>query len=75
MKFCKKCGTLYGRSLDVCPKCNAAQLAEEATAAEISQSAAAESMVKKQWIGILVGVPAFIIFIYFIIWCFKMLTA
>ena len=75
MKFCKKCGTLYGCSLGVCPRCNAKDVAGQAEQAEQSQAAASAKTVKRQWIAILLGVPGLILFLYLVLGAFKALSA
>ena len=75
MKFCKQCGTLYGRSLEVCPRCNAKNVEQQAEQAEQSQSAASAKTVKRQWIAILLGVPGLILFLYLVIGAFKLISA
>lgn len=65
MKFCKNCGCLY--TTDVCPKCGItmpdAPEERELTEEEQKQK-------KRNWIGILIGFPAFIGFIYLIIYIY-----
>ena len=56
MKYCKKCGVLY--STDVCPKCGII-VPEEAKQAEKADPKA----VKRQWIALLIAIPAFILLI------------
>ncbi|MDL2258492.1 hypothetical protein LJC42_05000 [Eubacteriales bacterium OttesenSCG-928-K08] len=67
MPFCKSCGTLYTKSLGVCPKCNAEQKMEEqnleATPADESP-AEAKRHTRRRWLAILLGIPALIVFIY-----------
>ncbi len=75
MKFCKQCGTLYGRSLAVCPRCNAKNVEQQAEQAERSQTAASAKTVKRQWIAILLGVPGLILFLYLVIGAFKAISA
>lgn len=63
--FCKTCGTLYTDSLGGCPKCNALKLEEEQNRAAQQADSAPEGSDKKtvvrQWIFILIGIPAFIL--------------
>lgn len=66
MKFCKKCGTLYANDLVTCPKCNSAVIDH----VETPQEPAPKEVVRKQWISILIGIPAFILFIYLIIFLY-----
>lgn len=69
MKYCKKCGVLYDGSLPQCPKCNSLLIEhEEPPAPEASKETKA-----KQWIGIVIGIPALVGFLYLLIWVvFKM---
>ena len=61
MKYCKKCGTLY--VTEVCPKCGI----EEPEDLPEPESADKKTLVR-QWIGLLVGIPLFIIAIYVVIY-------
>ncbi len=75
MKICKKCGTLYGKGTGVCPKCaaNEAMVEHEGDAPlEMSEEELKKARIKS-WIWILVGVPAFIGFIYGIFYLMKLL--
>lgn len=69
MKFCKKCGTLYANDLVTCPKCNSLVNDHE----EEPQEPAPKEVVRRQWIGILIGIPAFIAFIYLAIFLYSKL--
>lgn len=55
MKYCKKCGVLY--TTDVCPKCGIVMPEPP----ETEQPPADRASVHRQWIAILIGVPAFIL--------------
>ncbi|MEG1523708.1 MAG: hypothetical protein RRZ24_04820 [Clostridia bacterium] len=64
MKYCKKCGVLYDGSLPQCPKCNDLLAEyEEPPAPEASRQ-----IKIRQWIGIIIGIPALIGVIYFVLW-------
>lgn len=76
MRFCKKCGTPYTKSLGVCPKCNAQQWLErspEEAKTDLSEQEL-QAKRKRSWIGILIGVPALIGFLYGIYYIIKLLT-
>lgn len=67
MKYCKKCGVLYSSLLPQCPKCNTA-ISEHADELEAADAPEAPRAVKiRQWVAIVVGVPALIFFLYFVI--------
>ena len=68
MKYCKKCGVLY--STDVCPKCGV--LYPEPEAAEQKPRDARE--VRRNWIALLIGIPAFIGAIMLIVYLFRNFT-
>ena len=61
MKYCKKCGTLY--VTDVCPKCGI----EEPENRSEPESADKKTLAR-QWIGLLMGIPLFIMAIYLVIY-------
>lgn len=71
MKFCKKCGTLYDDKNMECPKC-AAEALEPAPPAEMTEAELTAAR-KRDWIWILIGVPAFMGFIYLIYYILRML--
>ena len=54
MKYCKKCGVLY--STDVCPKCGVLTPDPEA----MEQRPRDPREVRRNWIALLIGIPAFI---------------
>lgn len=56
MKYCKKCGVLY--TTDVCPKCGII-VPEQTQQAEKADA----KTVKKQWIALLIAIPAAILLI------------
>lgn len=61
MKYCKKCGVLY--ATDVCPKCGI-QEPEDLPEPEAPD----KRTLVRQWIGLLVGIPLFIMTIYVVIY-------
>lgn len=65
MRFCKTCGTLYGSSLPCCPKCN--PVLKEAAKLQESAPEADKSVVRRQWLALIIGIPAFIGAIWLII--------
>lgn len=60
MKYCKKCGVLY--ATDVCPKCGIVT-PEDQPEPETPD----KKTLVRQWIGLLVGIPLFIMAIYVVI--------
>ena len=56
MKYCKKCGVLY--TTDVCPKCGIEEPDQNPIADESDPKT-----VKRQWIGLLIAIPAAILII------------
>ncbi len=73
MKYCKKCGVLYDESLPGCPKCNPVL---ETILQDRKDNApqADKKTIKKQWIMLLIGVPALILVLYGVIWLMRELT-
>lgn len=63
--FCKKCGTLYNPKEGPCPKCSTEEIEYEAR--EMSNEEA-NKLRKKSWLQLLIGIPAFIGFIYLVIY-------
>ena len=61
MKYCKKCGVLY--ATDVCPKCGI-----ETPDNQPELEAPDKKTLVHQWIGLLVGIPVFIMAIYVVIY-------
>ena len=61
MKYCKKCGILY--TTDVCPKCGI----EEPEELPEPEAPDKQTLVR-QWIGLIVGIPLFIMAIYVVIY-------
>lgn len=62
MKYCKKCGVLYSGLLEVCPKCNAAL---ENPPEEAPREATTQEK-RRQWLFLVIGIPALIAFFYLI---------
>lgn len=56
MKYCKQCGVLY--TTDVCPKCGVA-VPEDSPSAEPAE----KGTVRRQWIALLIAIPAAILLI------------
>ena len=61
MKYCKKCGCLY--ATDVCPKCGIQEPEQQQ-----EPEAPDRRTLTRQWIGLLVGIPVFIMAIYAVIY-------
>lgn len=72
MKYCKKCGVLYDSSLPSCPKCNPELLKYQDSIQNAPK--ADKDTIKKQWIGLCIGIPAFIGIIYLVIYLIKSLN-
>ena len=70
MKYCKKCGVLYSSELPCCPKCNPAleELPKDAPPAD-------RRVVRRQWIALLIGIPALILVLYALIYGMRALGA
>jgi hypothetical protein len=66
MKYCKKCGVLY--TTDVCPKCGIAVPDEEEPSAPADPRS-----VRKQWIALILAIPAVILLIMGVIYLLKLL--
>lgn len=75
IRFCKQCGTLYTDSLGVCPKCSTKETEEQARAAEIASAPAERDSVKRNWIAIVIGIPALIALLYGVTWLFRLICA
>lgn len=69
MKYCKNCGVLY--TTDVCPKCGIIPPEPQ----ETEQKPADARAVRRQWIALLIGIPAFIGAIMLIVYLFRTITA
>jgi len=74
MRFCKECGTPYTKALGVCPKCNAKAVQEEAGKTRTLTEEEAKVERKRSWIGITIGVPGLIGFIYVMYYIMKILS-
>ena len=66
MKYCKQCGVLY--TTDVCPKCGVA-IPDEQEPAPIAEP----RTVRKQWIALLVAIPAAILLIMGVLYLLRLL--
>lgn len=63
MNYCKKCGVLY--TTDVCPKCGVT-VPEDLPALEKPE----RKTVRRQWIALLIAIPASILLIMGVIYLF-----
>lgn len=66
MKYCKQCGVLY--MTDVCPKCGVAVPDDREPAAP-----AEPKTIRKQWIALLIAIPAAILLMMGVIYLLKLL--
>ena len=71
--ICKTCGTLFNPKEGPCPKCFAAQAPEDTMEPAPMSDEEAKRLRKKAWIQLVIGVPAFIGFIYLLIYLFKLI--
>ena len=77
LHFCKSCGTLYDDKNGPCPRCATKGVMEQvaANAYEPPQTQMSEEEIhsarKRSWIQLLVGIPAFIGFIYLIFYIYR----
>ena len=69
MKFCKKCGVLYSDLLEACPRCGT--MPEPSAEQGPLAADPPKSTIRRQWIAILIGIPAFILALYLIGYLFK----
>ena len=69
MKYCKHCGILYSNILDVCPQCG--MEIHKPWPDELPKATEREK--KRQWLGLVIGIPAMIIFLYLVGWMFSKL--
>lgn len=76
-KFCKKCGTLYNEADGECPRCTDKVLTDEGLRDAVYDThmseEEAEQKRRKDWKRLILGVPAFIAFIYAIFFLYKIL--
>ncbi len=56
MKYCKKCGVLY--TTDVCPKCGVIEPDQETP-----KTPASANVIRRQWIALIIAIPAAILLI------------
>ena len=73
MKHCNKCGTFYSSSLECCPKCSVQK--EDTNPKPASDAPENEKSKKRNWIAILIGIPALILFYYLIIGLLRKLVS
>ena len=66
MKYCKKCGVLY--TTDVCPNCGVAVPEDQKPAAP-----AEPKTVRKQWIALIIAIPAAILLIMGVLYLLRLL--
>ncbi len=71
MKYCKSCGVLYSDLLDVCPKCGI-QLAQEE---QPPAPKGTKAEIRRQWIALILGIPALIGLLYVCGWILRQLGA
>ena len=64
MKYCRKCGVLY--TTDVCPKCGVAVPDDQTPAAP-----ADAKTVRRQWIALVIAIPAAILLITGVVYLLK----
>lgn len=69
MKYCKKCGILYASVLAACPKCGV----NDSDGAPEREAAAGEK--RRNWISLIIGIPALIFILYLTGWLIKQLSA
>ena len=66
MKYCKKCGVLY--TTDVCPKCGIV------VPDDLEPPAKAEKKtVRRQWIALLIAIPAAILLIMGVVYLYQII--
>ncbi|HOF94124.1 MAG TPA: hypothetical protein PKX46_02520 [Clostridia bacterium] len=63
MPFCKECGTFYTRSVGICPKCNEAELLKAHKEEACPNDEEHKQKAKASWLKLILGLPAFILFI------------
>ena len=69
--ICKACGTLYNAKDGPCPKCSTGADMEELPKQMSDEEA--KRLRKRAWIELVIGVPAFIGFIYLLVYLFKLI--
>lgn len=78
-KFCKKCGTLYDEANGECPRCADKRLTEEGMRETVYDRDMPEEEVERQrksdWKRLIIGIPAFIAFIYLIFFIYRIFMA
>lgn len=78
MKFCKQCGTLYDPDVSDCPRCTANDLDYIGASDLATDNNMPEEEVrrqrKKNWIQLIIGVPAMIGFFYLVFYLFKIIN-
>ncbi|MBQ5992650.1 MAG: hypothetical protein IJL62_08985 [Clostridia bacterium] len=66
MKYCKKCGVLY--TTDVCPKCGVV-----APDGQPAAEPAEQKTVRRQWIALVIAIPAAILLITGVLYLLKLI--
>lgn len=76
-KFCKKCGTLYNEADGECPRCADKRLTAEGMRDTVYDGDMSEEELQKKrrrdWRCLIIGVPAFIAFIYAVFFLYKII--
>lgn len=76
-KFCKKCGTLYSDRDGDCPRCAERELTEQGMRETVYDAGMSEEEIerarKRDWKYLVIGVPAFIAFLYLIYFLYKII--
>ena len=77
-KFCKRCGTLYNESDGECPRCADKRLTGEGMRDTVYDTRMSEEDIgkkrKKDWKYLIIGVPAFIAFIYAVFFLYNIIA-
>lgn len=71
MRYCKNCRILYSDQAAACPKCGLAAPPEGADAGE--EPVPDKNAVRRDWLWIVIGVPALICAVYLIVYLIKTL--
>lgn len=66
MKYCKKCHILYSSFAAACPKCGAVRKAPESENAVND-----EKQARRDWLWLVIGIPALIAVMYLIVYLTK----